>query len=110
MDMQELLDRAGDQIGVRRVFGEPIERDGVIVVPVAMVAGGGGGGTGPEDQGSGAGFGVWARGIGAYEIRDGRVRFVPAIDVLALGVLGLAFVRTLSGALRRSRRHHRRHG
>jgi uncharacterized spore protein YtfJ len=110
MDMQELLDRAGDQVGVRRVFGEPIERDGVIVVPVAMVAGGGGGGTGPEDQGSGAGFGVWARGIGAYEIREGRVRFVPAIDVLALAVLGLAFARTLSGALRRNQRHHRRHG
>ena len=43
MDAQQILDQANDAITVRRVFGEPIERDGVTVVPVAVVFGGGGG-------------------------------------------------------------------
>lgn len=106
MDIDELLGRTGDHVSVRRVFGEPIERDGVVVVPVAVVMGGGGGGTAPE-EGSGGGFGVWARAIGAYEIRDGRVRFVPAVDVVALAVVGLAFGRLLTGALRKARRRRR---
>jgi uncharacterized spore protein YtfJ len=108
MNIDELLSQAGDQVGVHRVFGEPIERDGVVVVPVAMVMGGGGGGMAPDEQGAGGGFGVWARGIGAYEIRDGRLRFVPAVDVVALGVLAVVATRTLSGAARRLRRHLRR--
>jgi hypothetical protein len=108
MTVDELLALAGDQLGVRRVFGEPIERDGVVVVPVAVVMGGGGGGTGPDQTGGvgvGGGFGMWARGIGAYELRDGRLRFVPAVDLVALGVLALALVRTVNAATRRARRH-----
>lgn len=111
MDVNELLSRAGAQVGVHRVFGEPIERDGITVVPVAVVmgGGGGGGGTGPKspEGGAGGGFGVWARGIGAYEIRDDRLRFVPAVDVVALGVLGLALTRTFSSVRRRIRRRRR---
>jgi hypothetical protein len=103
--IDELLSRAGDQVGVHRVFGEPIESGGVVVIPVAVVMGGAGGGgsTGP-DEGVGGGVGMWARGIGAYEIRDGRLRFVPAIDVAALAVIGLAFARLLAAAIRRARR------
>lgn len=110
MDVDELLSRAGDQVGVHRVFGEPIERDGITVIPVAVVMGGGGGGSGPEgpEGGTGGGFGVWARAIGAYEIRDDRLRFVPAVDVVALGVLGLALTRTFSATLRWFRRQRRR--
>lgn len=110
MTVEELLARAGDQIGVRRVFGEPIERDGAIVVPVAVVMGGGGAGTGEDQQGghgTGSGFGVYARGIGAYEIRDGRVRYVPAVDLASLGLLALAAVWTLTRVARRSRRRSR---
>jgi hypothetical protein len=35
MDIRELLDRAGDTITVRRVFGEPYEKDGLVVIPAA---------------------------------------------------------------------------
>ncbi len=73
MTPDELLARAGDQLSVRRVFGEPIEHDGVLVIPVAVAVGGGGGGAGPDDQGAGGGFGGIVRGIGAYSIRDGQV-------------------------------------
>lgn len=112
MNIDDVLSRAGAQLDVHRVFGEPIERDGVTVVPVAVVMGGGGGGSGPDGNGNvgtGGGFGVWARAIGAYEIRDGRLRFVPAVDVVALGMVGLAVVRIVGGALRRKRRRSKHH-
>ncbi|HEX5332114.1 MAG TPA: spore germination protein GerW family protein [Cellulomonas sp.] len=35
---------ASDVLSVKRVFGEPIERDGVTIIPVAKVMGGSGGG------------------------------------------------------------------
>ena len=42
MDMKELVDTAPiaqlvDNIGVKSVFGEPIEEDGVVIIPVAQV-------------------------------------------------------------------------
>jgi uncharacterized spore protein YtfJ len=103
------MTKAGDQLGVRRVFGEPIERDGVTVIPVAVALGGGGGGTGPDGQGAGGGFGGIVRGIGAYTISDGRVRFVPAVDVVALSGIALLLTRTLTRAVRHHR-HHAEHG
>ena len=38
MDVNDILSQARDTLTVGRVFGEPIERDGVIVIPVAKVA------------------------------------------------------------------------
>ena len=42
MDMKELVDTSPitslvDNIGVKSVFGEPIEEDGVVIIPVAQV-------------------------------------------------------------------------
>lgn len=82
--MQEILERARDAMNVRTVYGDPIERDGVIVIPAAKVRGGGGGGSGRsgEDQsGWGGGFGLTASPTGAFVIRDGMVRWKPALDV-----------------------------
>ena len=75
---------------VRQVFGEPIERDGVTVVPVATIAAGGGGGGHRDDttDDSGGGFGGQAKPAGVYEIRDGEVRWRPAVDVHRLAVVG----------------------
>ena len=42
MNLQDVL-KTADAISVRRVFGEPYEKDGLTVIPVASVAGGGGG-------------------------------------------------------------------
>lgn len=84
MDVQEIIAQARDAVTVKRVFGEPVEKDGVVLIPAAKVAGGagGGGGEGPEGQGkgSGSGFGVQARPVGAYVIQNGQVRWKPAID------------------------------
>jgi uncharacterized spore protein YtfJ len=100
MSPDELLEKAADALGVRRVFGEPVERDGVLVIPVAVAVGGGGGGTAPEGQGEGGGFGGLVRAIGVYELREGRVRFVPALDVTALAVIALVAARGVARALR----------
>ena len=101
MTPDDILTRVGDQLGIRRVFGEPIDRDGVTVVPVAVSIGGGGGGNAPEDQGSGGGFGGMVRGIGAYSISNGQVRFVPAVDTTALAAMFVLVVGVVVRARRR---------
>ncbi len=79
-NIDEILGGARDAITVRRVYGEPIEQEGTTVVPAAAVRGGGGGGGDSEGNGGG-GFGVAARPVGAYVIRDGEVVWRPAVDV-----------------------------
>jgi uncharacterized spore protein YtfJ len=41
MDVQETISKARDAITVKRVYGDPYERDGVTVIPAAAVGGGG---------------------------------------------------------------------
>lgn len=77
------IERARDVLRVKRVFGDPIERGGVTIIPAAKVrgGGGGGGGEGPDGRGSGGGFGVSATPAGAYVIKNGTVRWEPALDL-----------------------------
>jgi uncharacterized spore protein YtfJ len=95
-DLDALLQGHRDAITVRRVYGDPVERDGVTIVPAALVIGGTGGGGDAEGNG-GAGFELFARPVGAWEIRDGDVRWRPAVDIsrllLLLAVLGLYALR-----------------
>jgi uncharacterized spore protein YtfJ len=89
MNVDELLSGARDAISVRRVFGDPIEHDGVMVVPVAKVGGGGGGGSDTEHNGGG-GFGLGARPVGVYVIKDGQVSWRPAIDPVRIAFIVVA--------------------
>ena len=92
-----VLDTIRDAIGnagANRVFGEPVSRDGVTVLPVAKVSGGGGGGSGEghprargegrasegAGRGYGGGFGISTKPVGAFIIKNGSVRWRPAID------------------------------
>lgn len=94
-DVQELLQGAQDAIAAKRVYAEPVERDGTTVIPAASVRGGGGGGGDNENNGGG-GFGVMARPVGAYVIKpDGEVSWKPAIDVQRM-VLGWQIVSALA--------------
>jgi uncharacterized spore protein YtfJ len=99
-NVDEILKGAQDTLTVTRVYGEPIETDGVIVVPAAAVRGGGGGGGDAEGDGGG-GFGVMAKPAGAYVIRGNHVSWVPAIDVNRLLLYGLAALVVLGSILRR---------
>src|SRR6478736_5048313 len=89
--VERVIEQAREAITVRRVFGDPYEKNGVTVIPAARVQGaaGGGGGEGPDGQGmgSGSGFGLNARPVGAFLIRGDDVTWRPAIDLNRL-VLG----------------------
>lgn len=80
MDPQEILKGAQESMSVRRVFGDPIQVNGTTLVPVARVSGGGGGGARAVEEG-GVGYGLNARPVGVYVIRNGDARWRPAIDV-----------------------------
>jgi uncharacterized spore protein YtfJ len=94
MDVQEVIRNARDAITVKRVYGDAIEKDGVTVIPAAAVRGGAGGGEGArgEGKGTGSGFGVTAHPVGAFVIKDGHVRWRPAVDVSYLLPRALALI------------------
>ena len=75
-----LAERVGSRAGVRAVFGDPVERDGVTVIPVGRVRwgfGGGGGKGGPAEKGEGSGGGgcVESAPAGYIEISGGAAQF-----------------------------------
>lgn len=99
-NVDELLEGARDAMSASRVYGDPIEQEGVTVVPAATVAGGGGGG-GDGEQNGGGGFGLRAKPAGAYVIRGQEVTWVPAIDVGHIVVYSLGALVLLAFVLRR---------
>ncbi|MEU7905850.1 spore germination protein GerW family protein [Actinoplanes sp. NPDC049118] len=104
-----------DNATVGRAFGSPIHHDDMVVLPVAKVGGGGGGGSGSgsgsgsgpapdgqENGGTGGGFGMSAKPLGVFVLKNGKVAWRPAIDVnrIVLGgqivaVTGLLVIRAL---------------
>jgi uncharacterized spore protein YtfJ len=95
----ELLKRIGQAVGdkakVSTAFGEPVERAGITVIPVAKsrfgFGGGGGSGArgGEEGSGGGGGGGAVVSPIGYIELYDGAARFKrisSSTDVLVLVV------------------------
>ena len=84
MELQELISGARDAVSVKRVYGDPYEKNGLTVIPAATVRGGGGGGMGDHegvDSGGGGGFGLMARPSGAWIVEEGRATWKPAVDV-----------------------------
>ena len=125
MDIHEVLNHARDAMTVKRVFGDPYEKDGVTVIPVANVMGGAGGGggsgagvlsgtgdaaaaNGAPESGYGIGYGMRATPAGVYVIRNGEVEWKPALDVNRLAlqrtgaiIAGLFVVRSIIRTLAR---------
>jgi len=132
MDVGKLLMKASDDLSVRRAFGTAYEKDDLLIIPVALVAGGGGGGTersrhrdpaagpdglpeagpagpgtAPQDPGrtdAGGGFGGLVLPAGAYVVKGGQVRWVPAVDMTIVVLASLSLVRVLARTWTRSRR------
>ena len=88
MNVDEFLSGARDTMTVKRVYGDPIERDGILVIPAANVVGGGGGG-GDQQNNGGGGFGLSATPAGAWVVRDGQVSWEPAVDATRIATLGM---------------------
>jgi uncharacterized spore protein YtfJ len=104
MKLHELADTARDAVSVKKVYGEPYEKDGVTLIPAATVGGGAGGGGGKDErgqEGEGGGIGVGGRPVGAYVVRDGQVTWQPAIDVNRLfGTIAMVLIVYLATRVR----------
>jgi uncharacterized spore protein YtfJ len=55
MEVRDVVGQARDALTVKRVFGEPYEKDGVTIIPAARVQGGAGTGSGEDPQGQARG-------------------------------------------------------
>jgi hypothetical protein len=135
MDIGNLLAKTSEDLSVRRAFGTAYEKDGMLIIPVAIVARGGGGGmartrrsspaagTGsaadagavahdgaPHDSvpvEAGGGFGGLVLPSGAYVIKGDQVRWVPAVDVTIVALAALSLARVLARSFSRRRRRWR---
>ena len=116
MALRELVGSATEAASVKRVFGQPIERDGMTVIPVASVRGGFGGGEGeavgrtgaaePRSGGWGGGGAFSAVPAGVYVIKDGELAWHPAVDTnrtiligCLTGIVGLLVIRSVARAI-----------
>jgi len=94
--VETLAERIGARFGSTAVFGEPVEAEGVTVIPVARATWGFGGGTGsrPEAEGGeGGGGGGSTSPVGFIELHDGHATFRPIVDFrpfVFAGAVGLA--------------------
>jgi uncharacterized spore protein YtfJ len=108
MDVANLLAKASDDLSVRRAFGAAYEKNGLLIIPVALVTGGGGGGTSrpeaTERTDAGGGFGGLVLPVGVYVIKGDQVRWVSAIDTTIVVLASLSLARTLTRAWARRRR------
>jgi uncharacterized spore protein YtfJ len=84
--MERLATKLGATTSVSAAFGDPIERQGVTIIPVATVAFGFGAGIGRSrkatetGEGGGGGGGASANPLGYIEIKDGTAAFKPIRD------------------------------
>ena len=122
--ISRLAERLGASASASSVFGEPVERDGVTVIPVARVRWGVGGGSGrgsgsrgrgrgrgrgkadvselgeqnEQNEGIGGGGGVQASPLGFIELRGGQARYRRVHDPLRLAIAGLLLPLTIAAA------------
>jgi uncharacterized spore protein YtfJ len=111
-----LVDRIGGHFTASTVFGSPVERAGVTVIPVASWCFGFGGGGGQdtteqaaERGGEGGGGGGIGAPLGHIEIKDGSSRFVPVVHPARMVAI-LCTTAVAVGLLRRPRRVREFHG
>jgi hypothetical protein len=86
---------------VNRVYGEPLQVDGITIIPVAAVRRCGRQGS-SDEGGKGGCSCVNVRPVGLVVLRDGRVGWKPAFDVnrLALALAALLGLFVLIGRRR----------
>src|SRR5215207_769737 len=91
-----LADRIGARLGASTVYGTPVERDGVTVVPVAVARFGFGAGSGSDpskrQEGEGGGGGGTVTPAGYIELKNGRSRYVPIVHPTRMVALVLGAV------------------
>jgi uncharacterized spore protein YtfJ len=95
-----MAEKLGAVAKAATVFGEPVERDGVTVIPVAKARWGFGGGAGQrkDEDGAGGGGGVQVTPVGFIEVTNHGANFRPIRTVspawiIAGGILSLFLLR-----------------
>ena len=123
--VERMAERVGGKASVRSVFGDPIERDGITIIPVARVRWGFGGGAGgpiavgpgriddssisdATPTGTGGGGGVTADPVGYLEIGPDGASFISIVSprpspgfLLAAGATAALVLRGLAKLVRR---------
>ncbi|PRY10163.1 sporulation protein YtfJ [Pontibacter ummariensis] len=108
--VERIAENLGGVANAERVYGNPVERDGLTIIPVAKAQFGFGGGAGKKagEEGSGGGGGISLTPIGYIEMKQGNSQFRPIRDqqtllkVIAVGgLLALLTVRSLTKLLKR---------
>lgn len=87
----DVLLELADRLRENQIFGPPVERHGVTVVPVARIRGGGGlgGRGGREPHQTNGGFGFISQPAGAWVVADsGKVQWQPAVDASRIAIMG----------------------
>jgi len=107
--VERLAEKLGGAASVKMVYGEPVERDGTTVIPVARVrfgfGGGGGRKAGQEGEGTGGGGGVQVTPVGYIEMCEGDVAYrhiragSTALRLLGVGLGLWLLARPLASAL-----------
>ncbi|MDB5271419.1 MAG: hypothetical protein JWP58_4459 [Hymenobacter sp.] len=108
---ERLAQLLSSSVNAQTIYGTPVERDSVTVIPVAQAAYGfgGGSGTGPNAQGgTGGGGGVRLKPVGFIELKKGRSRFRPirrsVVPLVAVsGLLALLLLRAVPRLLSNGR-------
>ncbi len=105
--LDRLLQRLAQYVRTDTIFGQPVEREDVTVIPVARARlgfGGGGGSDKTGERGGGAGGALMIDPAGFILIRKGKARFKPIVNpmlfvpvAIVLGTLAAVLV---LGALR----------
>jgi len=95
-----LAEKLGATTQAATIFGDPVERDGVTVIPVAKARWGFGGGVGSskEEDGAGGGGGAQVTPVGFIELKNGAAEFRPIRNislpwVIAGGLAALLLLR-----------------
>ena len=91
-----MAEKLGAVARAATVFGEPVERDGITVIPVAKARWGFGGGAGQrkdegaggkQEDGAGGGGGVQVTPVGFIEIKNHEANFRPIRTVSASWII-----------------------
>jgi len=113
--LERLANRVGINSKVSTIFGDPVERDGITVIPVARVSWGFGGGAGSGSnpgqsqvgEGSGGGGGTMVYPVGYIELKNGRATFYPIYDfgtilrlVIGGGIVTMLVLRSIRKLVR----------
>ncbi|WP_299824790.1 GerW family sporulation protein [uncultured Pontibacter sp.] len=93
--VERLAQKFGAAAKASHIYGEPVERDGITVIPVAKAVYGFGGGAGKktEEEGAGGGGGMVLTPVGYIEIQQGNSKFRSIRDpqtivkIVAIGSL-----------------------